>query len=310
MTQQKSKRVFISYAHKDGLEFVRRLAFALGMYMDVFWDRRLRTGTFDTQLYSKIEACDYFLLVMTPSSLREDGWCRRELEHAEKHNIGGIVLAKLYDECGFPDFEQNLNSKYTYGDFGTDFDAGFRRITQMMLGSPLSSWEYLSMVDDSELIINLGQGRLPAVISKSVAEWVIIEKVWRMVEGYNASLNSGIISIGQPRTPKGVIQQSELLLEQFEQINNVIGFQLSEQVKNLATIYFSEISPLTDDAHSKIGKSEHKLIQDAYELILERHERDNSVRAFSGTQAYFNFDVAEKIREEIHIHSRRSRFLY
>src|SRR5258708_6526626 len=73
------KTVFISYAHIDGFDFTRRLAFALDPYAKVFWDRHLETGPFPEQLYGKIEACEYFVLVLSPMSLREDGWCRKEL---------------------------------------------------------------------------------------------------------------------------------------------------------------------------------------------------------------------------------------
>ena len=51
----KKPSVFISYAHKDGMEFTRRLAFALSMYMDVFWDRRLQAGPYPPQLLKEIE---------------------------------------------------------------------------------------------------------------------------------------------------------------------------------------------------------------------------------------------------------------
>src|SRR5687768_13539037 len=90
-----SKKLFISYAHKDGMEFTRRLAFALSMYIDVFWDRKLQTGDFPSQLENEIEVCDFFLFVMTPYSIVSE-WCQRELSHAEKHNKG-IAMARVYN---------------------------------------------------------------------------------------------------------------------------------------------------------------------------------------------------------------------
>jgi hypothetical protein len=73
------KSAFVSYAHRAAWDFTRRLVFSLGMYADVFWDRRLSAGPFPPQLYSEIEARDFFLFVMTPSSLESD-WCKKELD--------------------------------------------------------------------------------------------------------------------------------------------------------------------------------------------------------------------------------------
>ena len=128
MSVQKS--VFISYAHKDGLDFTRRLSYALSMYMDVFWDRRLPAVDFPSQIEEEIENRDFLLLVMTPFSIASE-WCQRELQHAEKHKKG-IVLARVFSGEGTTN--PQLTSKYTFGDFTQDFDAGFRRITAMMLG--------------------------------------------------------------------------------------------------------------------------------------------------------------------------------
>ena len=53
MNEQKS--VFISYAHKDGLDFTRRLSYALSLYMDVFWDRGLSATDYPKELETQIE---------------------------------------------------------------------------------------------------------------------------------------------------------------------------------------------------------------------------------------------------------------
>ena len=50
------RSVFISYAHKDAMDFTRRLAFALSLHMDVFWDKEgLRVGPWEEQLLNEIE---------------------------------------------------------------------------------------------------------------------------------------------------------------------------------------------------------------------------------------------------------------
>src|SRR5258708_30300100 len=109
--------VFISYAHGDGLDFVRQLAFALGFYTDVFYDRHIESGPYPEQLYEQIRSSTHFLLVMTPFSLREDGWCMKELACAEQYHREGICLAKRYHAIQPPEIERALSETYTYGDF-------------------------------------------------------------------------------------------------------------------------------------------------------------------------------------------------
>lgn len=77
------KSVFISYSNHDALDFTRRLAFGLGLYMDVFWDRRLKAGDFIIQLDDEIEKRDFLLFVMSPFSF-ESKWCRYEFQRAQE----------------------------------------------------------------------------------------------------------------------------------------------------------------------------------------------------------------------------------
>jgi hypothetical protein len=156
------------------------------MYMDVYWDRRLQTGEYLPRLLGEIESRDYFVLVMSPYSLREGGWCRKELEHAQKHRASGIALARIYADCGNSVLEKELEGKYTFGDFTQDFEIGFRRITAMILEQPLSSWEVLPFATDDVLLSCLKKGFVPGLIAKEIAEWVIVDKLWQPVENYAA----------------------------------------------------------------------------------------------------------------------------
>ena len=91
-----SKRasVFINYAQPDGVDFVRRLAFALGLYMDVYWDRRLQTGDFPADLRQQIDAHDHFLWVLTPYALASE-WNRSAYGYAQSQGKS-VLLAKVY----------------------------------------------------------------------------------------------------------------------------------------------------------------------------------------------------------------------
>lgn len=299
--------VFISYAHKDGMEITRQLVFSLEMYMDVYWDRHLQSGNFPNQLYEKIEAQDHFLLVMTPHSL-ESEWCRKELEYAEKKEKS-IILARIYSGDGTTD--PQLTSKYTYGDFCEDFDVGFRRLTAMMLGTPHSSWEYLTNQTNGKIIETLKDGRIPGIIAKSVAEWVITEKLWPAVNDYLTREKYNFPFIwGMPRTPTGIARQCDDLTEQFSFANDIIGVSLVQNVAEIVEIYINETSGITDGNHRTLGEKATNLLIAARQLLANKAESSLDVPLLASIQSYYWFDVAEKLRELINLHARRSRYLY
>ena len=169
---------------------------------------------------------------MTPFSIASE-WCQRELQHAEEHGKG-IVLARIFNGDGTID--PQLTSKYTYGDFTEDFDGGFRRITQMMLGEALSSWEYFPKLDDKSLLNCLQRGLLPTSVSKNIAEWALVDVLWRYTdENYiniiETQRNIQIVR-GNPRTSIGILRQSGDLIEQFSELRDSGSAQLFAQISN------------------------------------------------------------------------------
>lgn len=301
--------VFISYAHKDAMEFTQRLAFALSMYMDVFYDKRLPTGKYPIHLLNEIERRDFFILVMSPYSLRAGGWCMKEFEHARKHKSDRIALARLVTDCGNPTLERELESKYTYGDFTHDFEQGFRRITQMTLGNPYSSWEALPRNTDANLLDCLKKGVIPGLISKEIAEWVIVERLWSPVESYSAKKDFPIFR-GSPRTPVGILQQCTHLQEQYEWWNDEVGSQVVEQVGEIAKIYVEKLFNCKDDDHNQSGRVASEIVTSTRQALATWAEMFNDVPGDIQIMSYFEFDVAEKLREFINMHARRSRYLY
>src|SRR5258708_7121951 len=110
--------VFISYAHED-LRFTERLALALEMYTDPFWDHHLDAGRYPKQLRRQIDSREFFIFVMSPDSVVIK-WCKRELRLAEKkgdHNKIVLALRPLGESVAKLDFARYLKKTYTYGDF-------------------------------------------------------------------------------------------------------------------------------------------------------------------------------------------------
>ncbi len=296
------RSAFLSYPHKDALEFARRLEFALGMYMDVFRDIRLSAGEFWPQLDKEIEERDYFIFVMTPYSAPEDSACRRELRHAEKH---GRKIAPVRIHLEHHDKE--LVDKYTYADFSEDFDQGFRRLTQLTLGAPFSSWEYLTTEPDDRLLVSLENGRLPGLIAKEIGEWVLIERLWPFL---NKHPSANGIAMGSPRTLVGMSREFKPIYEQLARDRKSAGTTLLDRVKRVAEPYWELDRSIKDSNHVEAGKNASTAIKGTKDCLRTSLTTSRDFSDLALLDARYEFDVAEKLREFIAVHSRRSRYLY
>jgi hypothetical protein len=288
----------------DGLDFTRQLAFDLEFYMDVFWDKRLKAGDYPKQLEQEIEQRDYLLLVMTPYSINSD-WCKRELAHAEAHGKD-IVLARIFTGDGTTD--PVLVKKYTYGDFTEDFEVGFRSITAQTLGNPYSSWEVFYNLPDGQLLETLKNGYLPSLIAKELVEWAIVERLW--IAPSNQADKTQLIFRASPRTPYGILRMSSVLVEYFGRERDALGAHLTKNVLDLVKPALEELSQLEEHEHTKIGQLSHQIIQDIKQILNKNAVGFRDAREAWIVLHYFDFDVAEKIRELINLHARRSRYLY
>src|SRR5687768_3994058 len=92
----------------------------------------------------------------------------------------------------------------------TDFEVGFRRITQLVIGQPCSSWEVFSLDRDDGLFQALQLGYVLRLIAKELAEWLIVETLWPPVEEY-AARQTPFIFRGTPQPPIGIVLQCKLL---------------------------------------------------------------------------------------------------
>jgi hypothetical protein len=121
-------RVFISYSHRDR-EFVRRIAQDLtSQGVEVWIDEwQMAVGQdIETVLDESIAAYDYFLLVLSGSSIAS-GWVRHELDMALKKEIdgrSGFVLPILLDPVQVP---PSIADRQPL-DFTADYQAGLQAL--------------------------------------------------------------------------------------------------------------------------------------------------------------------------------------
>lgn len=136
--------IFISY-RRDGGEYtakiVRDRLEELGYR--VFFDvESLRSGDFNTGLYSVIDECRDFLLILSPAALdrcaKEDDWVRREAEYAlEKgKNIVPIMLRGFQFPDTLPKSLEPLRYKNGLEANTQFFDAFIQKLQQFLVTKP------------------------------------------------------------------------------------------------------------------------------------------------------------------------------
>ncbi len=298
--------VFISYAQADSLDFVRRLAFALSLYMDVYRDRRVQTGEHPAQLDAAVDVRDHFLLVMTPYALSSE-WCRHELAQAQAQGKS-IVLARIYASDGTTDTA--LEAQYPCGDFTADFEVGFRKLTTTLLGQPFSSWESLSGAPTPVLLNYLKAGVIPCVIAREVGEWVLVDKLWGAITAELGAKRTAKLFFSTPLTATGILTQCKAVAEQLEKAKDTRNGDLFKQVIAIAENCVTNLMPLPDDQHIAAGQITHDLIMQTKSLIETKQMADRDFDKLHMTKTFFEFDAAEKIRAVITEQVRRSRGMY
>jgi len=317
-------RVFISYAHKDGMDFTRRLAFALEMYMDVFWDKELQAGDYPQELQDQIEKRDYFIFVMTHYSVASE-WCQEELEIAKKSNRVIVPICIEKDKTDNKNFvDENLvtyvkgkeDPTYTYGNFVDDFEVGFRCITKMMLGTAYSSWEYLANnnnynhAEPDSLPSAITKGYIPCLIVKQLASWLFAEKLWDILKIEFENANPIFAVAGHPRTASGFKKIGDDLLKTASQLRNAGFAKTTTDWMNQIIEFYQQLGILKDSQHPEAGRLMSQIIYDIY-----KHLEDDSVASRKASdviawRTYFHFDVYEKLRELITYYANTSRRLY
>ena len=136
--------IFISYRRDGGESTAKILRDKLSeLGYQVFFDvESLRSGDFNTKLYSVIEECEDFLLILSPGALNrcqnEDDWVRLEIEHALKSgkNVIPVMLRgfsfpeKLPDSIEPLRYKNGVESNYQF------FDAFIEKLRLFLRSKP------------------------------------------------------------------------------------------------------------------------------------------------------------------------------
>ncbi len=147
--------VFLSYRRNGGFETAHLLYDHLTQlrYKVSFDIETLRNGKFDKQLYTRIEQCKDFVVVMSKDALDirdnpEDDWLRLEVKHALEHqkNIVPVFVR---------DFDRSAKKTLPEGDVLTNvceyegvtasqehFDSTIKKLCRLLTSRPASPWKW------------------------------------------------------------------------------------------------------------------------------------------------------------------------
>lgn len=150
---EKKYDIFISYRRSTGEYTAKILHDRLTeMGYKVFFDvESLRAGAFNTKLYSVIDECRDFIIVLSPNSLdrcvNEEDWVRREVEYAltKKKNVIPVMLKGFTFPEVLPEPIEEL--RYQNGmEANTQYFDAFLQQLLLFLSARLPWWKRLGKV--------------------------------------------------------------------------------------------------------------------------------------------------------------------
>jgi hypothetical protein len=100
---------------------------------------------------------------LSPGPFTRAGFCVKRIEQG-----------KIIPVHRFENHTDDQLEKFQYADFAKDFDEGFKKLTYLITGERLTTWEYLHNSNDHEILQCLGKGLISSTIVKEFAEWLIV----------------------------------------------------------------------------------------------------------------------------------------
>lgn len=270
--------------------------------MDVFWDEMIRPGKFKPILEEEIESREYFLAIMTPSSARKDSYCRKELKYAQSHNRKIIPIRILNDYE-----DQELEGHYTRADFSLSYDKGFRKLTQLIIGQPRSTWEYLAEAEEEEVLLLLAEGNLPMPVMQDFGTWLIVDHLWPFIERQVKASAKGPMWLGSPRTVKGVFNNLKIIPRQLSINSDPNGILIHYAKESLAIVqaYISGMNEVTEADNARAGEITDSLINATQRFYVLASAALLDAFEVGRLQATFKPDMVEKIKDLVIVYSRR-----
>lgn len=136
--------VFISYRRDGGESTARILHDRLtAMGYSVFFDvESLRSGAFNTKLYSVIGECQDFVIVLSPNALdrcvNADDWVRQEVAHAlaKGKNVIPVMLRNFVFPEQLPEDIDKLRNQNGVMATPEYFDAFMKKLAEFMISKP------------------------------------------------------------------------------------------------------------------------------------------------------------------------------
>lgn len=147
-------QVFISYRRETGRDIARNIyeRLTLSGYSTFFDYDSTRQGKFNEQIFTAIEQCKDFVLVLSPNALKRcndaGDWVRIEIERAIKHKKN-IILIATEEFDGFPSIPESISEiKYINIIFLVQkyYNESFRELCKALTSKPSPSTTYIALI--------------------------------------------------------------------------------------------------------------------------------------------------------------------
>jgi hypothetical protein len=173
-----------------------------------------------------------------------------------------------------------------------------------MLGEEKTSWEYLYDEPDSRIYMELGQGRLPGIISQSIIEYMIVEYLWK------AFSDTHIATSIRPRTARDVVDAIDYVRKKEIDNGNVFETRSIDNFKTLIETILGRLSNLSETQHQENGELAIEVYSETIKILEDQIVRHADVFGIRELRETYQFNITTKIRELIKHYSRQSRYLY
>lgn len=126
------REIFLSHSSKDR-DFVLRLARMLKRHKIRYWysaSHIFGAEQWHDEIGSALARCDWFLVVLTPDSVRS-AWVKRELVFAlNEHRYNERIIPALRKPCDYSRLSWTL-PEFQFVDFTGNFDTGCRQLLRV-----------------------------------------------------------------------------------------------------------------------------------------------------------------------------------
>ncbi|HLZ11332.1 MAG TPA: toll/interleukin-1 receptor domain-containing protein [Candidatus Acidoferrum sp.] len=131
--RRKIARIFLSHSAKDRTFVVKLTEFLRRQKVNYWYSAHHIAGAdqWHDEIGRALQRCDWFLVVLSPNSVRST-WVKRELLYAlQNESYSGRIIPLYFKRCDYAKLSWTLSS-FQFVQFDMDFDSGCRQLVKAL----------------------------------------------------------------------------------------------------------------------------------------------------------------------------------